>query len=132
MRGLLRDYAGRGGTVLHSSHLLHEVEKIADDLVLIGRGRIVAQGTKEELLQTRGAYVKAVEHESLADALERQGIHAIPSGDGLRSDADPVQIGKVAAAEGLTLVELRPAEGAGLEDLFLQLTADTQRDGDPT
>jgi ABC-2 type transport system ATP-binding protein len=132
MRGLLREYAGRGGTVLLSSHLLHEVEKIADDLVLIGRGRIVAQGTKEELLQSRGAYVKAVEHESLAAALEREGIHTIPSGDGLRSDAEPVQIGKVAAAEGLALVELRPAEGAGLEALFLQLTADTQRDGDPT
>src|SRR5680860_1090614 len=50
MRGLLREYAGRGGTVLLSSHLLHEVEKIADDLVLIGRGRIVAKGTKQELL----------------------------------------------------------------------------------
>ena len=53
MRGLLGDYAARGGTVLLSSHLLHEVEKIADDLVLIGQGRIVAQGTKQELLQTR-------------------------------------------------------------------------------
>ena len=52
----------------------------------------------------------------------------MPSGDGLRSDAEAVQIGKVAAAAGLTLVELRPADGAGLEDLFLQLTADTQRD----
>ena len=129
MRGLLGDYAAKGGTVLLSSHLLHEVEKIADDLVLIGQGRIVAQGTKQELLQTRGAYVKAVEHASLAGALRRHGIHAIPSGDGLRSDADPRQIGDVAAAEGLTLVELRPADGAGLEDLFLQLTAETQREG---
>ncbi len=129
MRGLLRDYAGQGGTVLLSSHLLHEVEKIADDLVLIGRGRIVAQGTKQELLQTRGAYVRAVQPDSLADALRRHGIHAIPSGDGLRSDAEPRQIGNLAAAEGLALEELRPADGAGLEDLFLQLTADTQREG---
>ena len=129
MRGLLRDYAAGGGTVLLSSHLLHEVERIADDLVLIGRGRIVAQGTKQELLQTRGAYVKATEHESLADALQRAGILTIPFGDGLRSDAEPIQIGEVAAAAGLTLAELRPAEGAGLEDLFLQLTADTQREG---
>ena len=58
MRGLLQEYAQRGGTVLLSSHLLHEVEKIADDLVLIGQGRVVAQGTKQELLQTRGAYVQ--------------------------------------------------------------------------
>jgi ABC-2 type transport system ATP-binding protein len=129
MRGLLREYAEQGGTVLLSSHLLHEVEKIADDLVLIGHGRIVAQGTKQELLQTRGAYVRGTEHDSLADALRRHGIHAIPSGAGLRSDAEPRQIGSVAAAEGLTLEELRPADGAGLEDLFLQLTADTQREG---
>ena len=131
MRGLLRDYAANGGTVLLSSHLLHEVERIADDLVLIGRGRIVAQGTKQELLQTRGAYVQAIEHESLVDALQRAGILTIPFGDGLRSDVEPVQIGVVAAAAGLTLAELRPAEGAGLEDLFLQLTADTQREGVP-
>ena len=131
MRGLLRDYAGRGGTVLLSSHLLHEVEKIADDLVLIGRGTIVAQGTKQELLHTRGAYVKGIEHESLADALRRAGILTIPFGDGLRSDAERFQIGMVAAAEGLTVAELRPAEGAGLEDLFLQLTGDTQREGVP-
>jgi ABC-2 type transport system ATP-binding protein len=130
MRGLLREYAERGGTVLLSSHLLHEVEKIADELVLIGRGRIVAQGTKQELLHTRGAYVEAVEHEALANALARAGIHTIPSGGGLRSDAEPILIGKVAAAEGLTIIELRPAEGAGLEELFLQLTADTQREGD--
>ena len=130
MRGLLREYAERGGTVLLSSHLLHEVEKIADELVLIGRGRIVAQGTKQELLQSSGAYVKAVEHDSLADALSRAGIHTIPYGDGLRSDAEPTRIGSVAAAEGLTIIELRPAEDAGLEKLFLQLTADTQREGD--
>lgn len=129
MRGLLRDYAERGGTVLLSSHLLHEVERIADDLVLIGRGRIVAQGTKQELLQTRGAYVKAVEHDSFAEALARAGIHTIRSGGGLRSDADPVRIGEVATQTGLTLIELRPGEGAGLEELFLQLTADTQREG---
>jgi ABC-2 type transport system ATP-binding protein len=131
MRGLLTSYARQGGTVLLSSHLLYEVEKIADELILIGRGRIVAQGTKQELLQTRGAFVRAVEHEALLDALVREGIAVTASGNGLRSDAEAVQIGKVAAANGITLVELRPADGAGLEELFLQLTADTQRDDTP-
>ena len=129
MRGLLREYAARGGTVCLSSHLLHEVERIADVLVVIGRGRIVAQGTKDELLQTRGAYVRAVEQEALRDALHREGITATPSGEGLRTEAEALRIGQVAAASGLTLVELRPADGAGLEDLFLELTADTQREG---
>jgi ABC-2 type transport system ATP-binding protein len=115
--------------VLLSSHLLHEVEKVADDLVLIGHGRIVAQGSKEDLLQTRGAYVRATNRSRLASALARAGIHTIPSGDGLRSDAEPRHIGKVTAAEGIALDELRPADGAGLEDLFLQLTATSQREG---
>jgi ABC-2 type transport system ATP-binding protein len=50
MRRLLRDFADRAGTVLLSSHLLREVEKIADELVVIGAGRVVAQGPAEELL----------------------------------------------------------------------------------
>jgi ABC-2 type transport system ATP-binding protein len=130
MRGLLRDYAAQGGTVLLSSHLLHEVEKIADDLVLIGRGRIVAQGAKDDLLRTRGSYVRAAQHQALAAALDAAGIHTLTSGQSLRSDAEPRRIGQVAAAHGIALDELRPADGAGLEDLFLQLTADTQREGE--
>ncbi len=74
MRRLLRDFAERGGTVLLSSHLLHEVERIADELVLIGHGRVVARGTKDQLLRSGGT----------------------------------------------------------LEDIFLQLTADTQREGVPS
>ena len=50
MRRLLRDFADRAGTVLLSSHLLREVEKIADELVVIGGGRVVSQGPADELL----------------------------------------------------------------------------------
>ena len=54
MRGLLKGYADRGGTVLLSSHLLHEVEQIADEMILIGRGKIVAQRRpSDELLRRR-------------------------------------------------------------------------------
>jgi ABC-2 type transport system ATP-binding protein len=131
MRGLLRDYANRGGTVLLSSHLLHEVEVIADELIVIGNGRIVAQGTKAELLQTAGTFVRSVDADALAGALHDSGMTAVPSGEGgFRSDADPAEVGKVAAAAGIALVELRPADGAGLEEMFLQLTAETQREGD--
>jgi len=131
MRGLLRDYANRGGTVLLSSHLLHEVEVIADELIVIGQGRIVAQGTKAELLQTAGTFVRAVDNDALVGALHDSGMAATPSGDrGLRSDADPAEVGKVAATAGIALIELRPADGAGLEEMFLQLTAETQREGD--
>jgi ABC-2 type transport system ATP-binding protein len=50
MRALLRDFADRGGTALLSSHLLHEVEAVADHVVIIAGGRIAAMGTREELL----------------------------------------------------------------------------------
>ncbi len=66
MRDLLRGYADRGGTVLLSSHLLHEIEVIADDLVVIGQGRIVAQGTKAELLATAGTLVRTPDVPTLA------------------------------------------------------------------
>jgi ABC-2 type transport system ATP-binding protein len=129
MRGLLRSYAERGGTVLLSSHLLHEVEMIADELVLIGRGKIVAQGTKAELLQTKGTFVRGEHPQKLAAVLEEAGISAQPSGDGgLRTDVEPIDVGRAAAAAGVVLVELRPAEGDGLEEMFLELTADDARD----
>jgi ABC-2 type transport system ATP-binding protein len=129
MRSLLRGYAQRGGTVLLSSHLLHEVEMIADEMILIGRGRIVAQGTKAELLQTAGTFVRAEQPEKLAAVLAEAGISALPSGDGgLRSEAEPIDIGRAAAGAGVVLTELRPADGAGLEELFLQLTADDARE----
>src|SRR6476659_3316617 len=68
MRGLLKGYADRGGTVLLSSHLLHEVEQIADEMLLIGRGKIVARGTKAELLAHSGgtgAMVVALDNDEL-------------------------------------------------------------------
>jgi ABC-2 type transport system ATP-binding protein len=132
MRGLLRDYATRGGTVLLSSHLLHEVEVIADDMIVIGNGKIVANGTKAEMLNSAGTFAKATDQRALVQALAQNGIVSNPSGDGgLRTDAEPVQVGKVASENGIVLIELRPADGAGLEELFLQLTADTQREGVP-
>ena len=127
MRGLLKGYAERGGTVLLSSHLLNEVQMIADDIIMIGRGRIVAQGTPESLMQDSGTFVRAVEADQLAAALAEAGIVTTVKGNGLHTDAEAHQVGKVAAAHQITLVELRPNDG-GLEDLFLQLTADDQRD----
>jgi ABC-2 type transport system ATP-binding protein len=127
MRGLLKGYAERGGTVLLSSHLLNEVQLIADDIIMIGRGKIVAQGTPESLLADSGTFVRAVENEQLAAALEQAGIASAPHGTGFRAEAEALQVGKVAAANQITLVELRPTDG-GLEDLFLELTADAQRD----
>ncbi len=129
MRGLLRTFAARGGTVLLSSHLLHEVEMIADEMVLIGRGKIVAQGTKAELLHTAGTYVKPEDPAALQQALAAAGIEATPSGDGgFRSEAEQIDVGRAAAAAGVVLIDLRRAEGAGLEEMFLQLTSGDARE----
>ena len=130
MRDLLRGFANRGGTVLLSSHLLHEIEVIADDLVVIGQGRIVAQGTKDELLASAGTIVRAGEVAELGRALTSSGITIVPlGGDGFRADADTDLVGKVAHAAGVPLHELRAADGAGLEEMFLELTAETSREG---
>jgi ABC-2 type transport system ATP-binding protein len=130
MRDLLRDYADRGGTVLLSSHLLHEIEAIADDLVVIGNGRIVAQGTKSDLLDAAGTRVRATDPTRLAQALAAASVAATPSGDGsLRTDADTETVGRIALTSGVALIELRSADGAGLEEMFLELTAETQREG---
>ena len=129
MRDLLRSYADDGGTVLLSSHLLHEIEVVADDLVVIGQGRIVAQGTKADLLAGAGTVVRARDLKPLATALEIHGLTAHYGDTSLRVDADPTLVGEIALAAGVALTELRPADSAGLEAMFLHPTADTSREG---
>ncbi|MFF5052153.1 ABC transporter ATP-binding protein [Micromonospora sp. NPDC000663] len=123
MRGLLRDFADRGGTVLLSSHLLREVEAVADRLVVIGGGRIVAQGDKDELLAGGGTVVRARDVAALRRALDAADLSAADSSEGLLVQADAEAVGQAAADGGVALAELRPAVGGGLEQLFLTLTA---------
>ncbi len=130
MRDLLRSYADQGGTVLLSSHLLHEIEVIADDLVLIGNGRIVAQGTKAELLHAAGTVVRSASAKLLAQALEAGGVAVTLAPDGsVHTAADPARVGQIALGAGIALTELKSADGAGLEEMFLELTAESQREG---
>jgi ABC-2 type transport system ATP-binding protein len=139
MRDLLRGYADRGATVLLSSHLLHEIEVVADDLVVIGHGRVVAAGTKSDLLAGAGTHVATRHPERLGHALTTAELshQALEDGtDGIdrsvpsvfRVDADAETVGRIACSAGVALTELRPADGAGLEEMFLALTAETQRD----
>jgi ABC-2 type transport system ATP-binding protein len=124
MRGLLRDFADRAGTVLLSSHLLREIEAVADNLIVIGNGRIVAQGRKDELLASTGMIVRALDPAALHEALAEAGMLATPGADGaLLVEAEAEAVGRAAAAAGLVLLELRPADGGGLEELFLSLTS---------
>ncbi|HET7174124.1 MAG TPA: ATP-binding cassette domain-containing protein [Nocardioidaceae bacterium] len=131
MRGLLRTFADRGGTVLLSSHLLAEVEVIADDLVIIGRGRIVAHGSKADLLEAQGTVVRGLDPVALEAALVGAGLayRSRPDG-GLLVSANAEQVGRAAAAGGVVLVELG-RQGAALEDMFLELTAADAREAVP-
>lgn len=129
MRDLLRGFANDGGTVLLSSHLLHEIEVIADDIVVIGQGRIVAQGSKSDLLAVAGTLVRTNDPERLARALAESSVTTTAIDGGLRVDADPELVGETAHRAGVVLRELRAADGAGLEEMFLELTAETAREG---
>jgi ABC-2 type transport system ATP-binding protein len=129
MRDLLRAFADDGGTVLLSSHLLHEVQVIADDIVMIGHGRIVSEGSKAELLKGAGTVVRARDAETLERALRDSGLATTRTSDGaVHTDAEPSVVGLVARESGLALTELRTADD-GLEEMFLALTADIQREG---
>ena len=129
MRDLLRAFADEGGTVLLSSHLLHEVQVIADDIVMIGHGRIVSEGSKAELLKGAGTVVRARDTETLERALRDSGMVTTRTSDGaLHTDAEPTVVGLVARESDLALTELRTADD-GLEDMFLALTANSQREG---
>ncbi|GAA4810898.1 ABC transporter ATP-binding protein [Nocardioides caeni] len=134
MRGLLKGYADRGGTVLLSSHLLHEVEQIADEMILIGHGRIVAQGDKKSLLAhgdgAATTLVTSLDNAALGAALTGGGHAVEPLGEGLKVQATPEEVGRAALAAGVVLTDLRSG-GAGLEDLFLELTSATAREAVP-
>jgi ABC-2 type transport system ATP-binding protein len=123
MRDLLRGHAARGGTVLLSSHLLGEVEHTVDRLLVIGGGRIVADGAVGELLGGDGTTVRAVDAARLSRDLAAAGLTVRDGADGglIVPGAEPGQVGAVAAAGGHTLLDLRRVE-RGLEDLFFQLT----------
>ncbi|MBT2211714.1 MULTISPECIES: ABC transporter ATP-binding protein [Actinomadura] len=125
MRGLLRDFADRGGTVLLSSHLLREVEAVADRFVVIAGGRIAARGTKEELLAAPGrTLVRGVDGAALGAALAGAGLRPRPdTGGAFLVEAPAEAVGRAAASAGVVLLELREAGGGGLEELFLSLTA---------
>jgi ABC-2 type transport system ATP-binding protein len=125
MRDLLRGFADRGGTVLLSSHLLAEVEVVADRIMIIGDGRIQAQGTRAELLSESGTLVEAADLAGLDAALHDAGLTVHPAdGDRRLVEADPEVVARAAMAGGVVLRRIAPAADAGLERLFFELTTD--------
>jgi ABC-2 type transport system ATP-binding protein len=124
LRDFLRTFAAGGKTVFISSHVLAEVQQIADEVVIIHRGKLVAQEEVAALTaRTVGATrVRSPDAERLRHALADAGVEARVDGDGLATAAPAAQVGEIAAANGIVLHELR-SESAALEDAFLELTA---------
>jgi ABC-2 type transport system ATP-binding protein len=129
MRGLLRDFADRGGTVLLSSHLLHEVQATVDHLVVISRGAVVASGPMATLLASSTILVRSPDPGALAAALQVARIDYVAGpGDALTVDVSGGRVttevlAGVARDHHVLLTELRPSDSGGLEQLFFSLTA---------
>ena len=127
MRHLLHDFADRGGTVLLSSHLLGEVQATVDRLVVIGNGRIVADGDLDTLLASQGTVVRGLDPAGLSAALTAAGLtFETTDGDTFRVQAEAEHVGRAAVAAQQVLLELRERDSSGLEDLFFELTASVE------
>jgi ABC-2 type transport system ATP-binding protein len=121
MRDLLRARAAEGHTLLVSSHLLSEVELLADDLVVLNRGRLVTAGPLSEL-QEEATLVRASASARLHELLGAEGAAVDRDGDGLVVRGMPIaEIGQRAFDAGIPLQELSPHAGS-LEERFLQWT----------
>jgi ABC-2 type transport system ATP-binding protein len=122
LRDVLRARAQRGATVFVSSHLLAEMEHLADEVVVVDRGRLVTSGSLGDLLQG-ASLVRSPSKERLRGVLEADGglVESL-DGDGLLVRGLALdRIGELAFTTGLALHELSP-RGGSLEDLFLEWT----------
>jgi ABC-2 type transport system ATP-binding protein len=127
IRSLVRDLAAEGRTVFLSSHLMHELALCADRVVVVGRGRLLADASVAELLERSRAAgvvrVRTTVPDRLAPALVRAGAAVAVEPDGALHvrGASLEEVGAVAAEVGATLLELT-AEAGSLEAAYLELT----------
>jgi ABC-2 type transport system ATP-binding protein len=125
IRDFMRSLAREGRAVLVSSHLMSEMAQTADHLVVIGRGRLVADTTVSELVRGEGTVLVRTSEPGFARLLAtagaavREGTEASLVVSGMTS----AEIGKVAAYHGVALAELTP-QRVSLEDAFMELTQD--------
>jgi len=130
MRGLLREFAAKGRTILVSSHVLTEMQQLVDHAVIINKGKLVRQGTLGELSEKAGGVVaRTPQPDKLIEALRRAGHQAGHSSDGRVeiSGADTTRVGHIAFVEGVEIHELFERQG-DLERVFFELTAGTDED----
>jgi ABC-2 type transport system ATP-binding protein len=137
LRGFLRHLAhDQGRTVLVSSHLLSEVEQTVDRVVIVGAGRLVREGSMEQLRSgADGAgtvLVRSPEVTRLADVLRADGVAAVQE-DGTLTvhGSTPADVGRTAFAAGIELHGLR-SRTSGLEEIYFQLTSGSEQFAAPS
>jgi ABC-2 type transport system ATP-binding protein len=129
VRNLLKGLAREGRTVFVSSHLMSEMALTADEIIIIGRGRLISQIPIDQLLAQSSQHfirVRSPELSKLKSALESTGATTVVEEDGSLSvrGVDEVAIGELAARIPVVLHELAP-QSASLEEAFMELTEDS-------
>jgi ABC-2 type transport system ATP-binding protein len=127
IRKFVQGLAAEGRTVLVSSHLLSEMSLMAEDLVVVGRGRLIAQCSTAEFIERAGesaVKVRSPHLDTLRLALLDKGFEPTVTDHELTvAGASTDQVGDIAAANGVVLHELSPQTGS-LEQAFIRLTGD--------
>jgi ABC-2 type transport system ATP-binding protein len=128
IRSLLQGLAAEGRTVFVSSHLMSEMAMTAQHLIVIGRGRLIADTGMAEFIAGAApsvVRVRSTDPEALAARLRSAEVTVSPDGDGALAvtGLSTDQVGRVAGAAGITLLELT-AQQASLEEAFMDLTRD--------
>jgi ABC-2 type transport system ATP-binding protein len=138
IRNLLRSLAAEGRTVFVSSHLMAEMALTADHVIVIGRGRLLAEASIDELIQGSSqnfVRVRSLHDDQLATLVREKGGSSRPEADGsiAVTGISAAAIGDLAGANGIYLHELSPQE-VSLEEVYMQLTHDSveYRAGQPT
>ena len=129
IRNLLKSLAAEGRTILVSSHLMSEMALTATELIVVGRGKLIAAGTVDDLIHKASSgsvVVRTHEADRLAELLRGDGRRIETVGEhGLHvSGMDSAEIGLVAARESIALIELTPQQ-ATLEEAFMEITRDS-------
>jgi ABC-2 type transport system ATP-binding protein len=129
IRGFFRELAADGRTVLVSSHLMSEMAQTADHLVIIGRGRLIADVPTQELIESsarRDVLVRSPRAAELAELIAQRGGTVTRQDDGalVVTGLDAAAIGDLAAGDGIAVHALVPRQ-ASLEDAYLDLTRES-------
>jgi len=128
IRGMLADLAARGKTVFVSSHLMSEIAQTATHLIVIGRGKLIADTAMADFMAEAAPIavrVRSSDQDRLASLLRSPVVTVAPADGGamIVTGLPTDQVGAVAAAAGITVLELA-TEHASLEDVFVGLTHD--------